>query len=185
MKIHFMADLQGDQENYKRIINCIRKLGHTVITEHAAVRKYEDVKKETLEETQVYVKKMQNWLQQADIVVVETTTAGISIGFEIALALQYGKQVITIYKPNLENKAYVICGVDIERLQVVTYNDDNLEASLRLALGYAQEQVKTRFTMILSPDINAYLNQISRRGSNRSEYIRHLIRQDMKKKRQK
>jgi len=178
-----MADLTGNKEDYKRIVDYILKLGYELITKHALVRKYEDVKKETPEETHLYVQKMQGWLQKADIVVVETTTAGISIGFEIALAIQYGKQVIAIYKPDEDNKAFVICGMDIDRLQVLTYSYENLYKTLKLALDYASEQVETRFTMILPSDINAHLNQIARQGTNRSEYIRHLIRQDMKNKR--
>lgn len=179
MKVHFFADLEGNKQDFQKIIDLIRKFGYELITDHYVRQRYEEVKKERPEETQLYVQKMHKWIRDTDIIVVETTKLGLGVGFETAVALQAGKPVIVLYKPNEDNTPFVLRGSEIERLQLLQYTNDTLEETLKIALELASEQVETRFTMILPSDINSYLKEVD----NRSEYIRKLIRRDMKRKR--
>lgn len=185
MKVHFIADLEGDKKVYQKILDYVRKFGYQLITNHSIIRDLKDVKNETPEETQLYVQKMQNWIKTADIIVVESTRLGLGTGYETSLAIYMGKQVIVMYKPNPQNKPFVLHGSNLPNLQVIQYSNDTLKESLALALEYASEKIDTRFTMLLPQDIVQYLDSISRSGESRSEYIRKLIRQDMKKKREK
>ena len=182
MKVHFIGPLEGDQQYYKSIIKTIKDLGYKVITNHSATRDLNYVHHEPAEETELYVQKMHNWIRQSDIVVVEATVLGFGTGFEAAVAMLGGKPVIMLHKPNSDNKPFVIMGQqNIDRLQFLSYTDKTLKQTLKIALDYASEQVDTRFTMVLPADINSYLNQLGQKGINRSEYIRSLIREKMKK----
>ncbi|NMC35781.1 hypothetical protein GYA49_01935 [Candidatus Beckwithbacteria bacterium] len=183
MKVHFIGPLEGDQQYYKSIIKTIKDLGYKVITNHSATRDLNYVHQEPKTETELYVQKMQNWIRKSDIVVVDVTYPGFGAGFEIAIALQYGKPVVVIYQPNPKSGAHtVLKGINFDRLQVLAYAKNTLKQTLNIALKYASEQVDTRFTMVLPADINSYLNQLGQKGINRSEYIRSLIREKMEEK---
>lgn len=179
MKVHFFGTLEGNKQDFQRITDLIREFGYQLVTDHYVKKEYESVKRETSEETQLYVKKMHRWIRQADIIVTETTCLGLGVGFETAVALQTGKPVIVLYKPTGDNTPFVLRGSEIERLQLLEYNDDTLRETLKVALELASEQVETRFTMILPADINSYLNEVA---DNRSGYIRRLIRRDMRER---
>ncbi len=182
MRVHFVGDLEGNKSDYKKICDYIEEFGFNLITRHSINMKYGEVKKETPEETELYVKKMQSWIKKADIVVFENTYLGFGCGFESALALKYGKQVILLYKPNGNNTPFPARGINMDQLQVLTYNDKTLKEILKYALEYASEQIDKRFTLLMPNDIMIFLDEIAGKGESRSEFIRNLIRERMKKK---
>ncbi len=181
MKVHFIGDLAGSKSDYKKIVDIIKKRGGELITDHSIVRSLKDIETETPEDAELYAKKMSQWLKQADVVVVETTIPLLGAGYEIAVAIQLGKPVITLYRPDGKNTPHVLRGLESEKLQVIGYNDKNLEEALSLALDYATEQMDTRFNFFVSPSIVNFLDWISKKKRlPRAVYLRRLIEEDMR-----
>ena len=68
-----------------------------------------------------------------------------------------------------------------DKLQVASYNDNNLDEVLTLSIDYASEQVDTRFNFFVSPLIVNYLDWVSKKKRiPRAVYLRRLIEQEMK-----
>lgn len=135
-----------------------------------------------MEESKQYVRKLSNWIDRADFVVFEVSIEEVSLGFEMKMALERSKPILVLYDCRKGQLPFTLKGVTLNRLIIYDYDqrdDQELKEILKSALGDIRDQLETRFTMILPSDINSYLNKVA---DNRSEYIRKLIRQDMKRK---
>lgn len=180
MKVHFIGALEGSKKDYEKIIRAIEKKGWEVLSTHSIERSLNEVEHETPEESELYVRKMQHWIKQADVVVVEATIQVLGTGYEIATALQLQKPVIVLYRPGVQNSPHVLKGIESDRLQIVMYNDDTLDESLKMALDLASDQADVRFNFFISPSIGNYLDWISKnKNIPRSVYLRTLIEKDM------
>jgi len=180
MKVHFIGDLGGNKSDYEKIVAIIKKCGSELVTDHSISRSLKDLEGETPEDAELYAKKMAQWLKKADAVVVETTVPLLGAGYEIAVALQLGKPVIALYRPDGKNTPHVLKGLESDKLQVISYSDKTLEEALTLALDYANEQMDTRFNFFVSPSIVNYLDWVSKKKRlPRAVYLRKLIEEDM------
>lgn len=181
MKVHFIGDLGGNKADYEKIIQIIKNCGSELVTNHSVSRSLKDLEGETPEDAELYAKKMAQWLKKADIVVVETTVPLLGAGYEIAVALQLGKPVIVVYRPDGKNTPHVLKGLESEKLQVISYSDKTLEEALTLALEFADEQMDTRFNFFVSPSIVNFLDWVSKKKRlPRAVYLRKLIEEDMR-----
>lgn len=182
MKTHFIGALEGNKEDYKKIVKIIVDQGFDLISDHSISRDIDEVEKETEEEAALYSKKMADWIKKSDIIVIEATISNLGAGYEISTALQLGKPVIVLYRPKSGNSPHVLKGIHDERLQVLSYNDDTLKEVLKLALDYAAEKIDTRFNFFISPKIGNYLDWIAKkRKLPRAVYLRKLIEDEMDK----
>jgi len=111
MKYHFFGSLEGDKRVYKKIFSVMKKIGFTPVADHVFERAIDDVKQETPEESQRYVRKMNLWVKKADFIIADATVQGISTGYEIMVALQKGKPVIVIYDISKSNEPNTLKGV--------------------------------------------------------------------------
>jgi len=176
MKVHFIGDVGGNKLDYKLIVNIVQNEGHELITNHSITRTIDDIEVEAPEDAELYAKKMIQWIKRADVVIVETTISLLGAGYEISVALQLSKPVIVLYRPNGKNKPYVLKGVSSDKLQIIGYNDKNIKEVLAVSLNYAVELVDTRFTFLISPEIESYLDWVAKeRHIPRSVFIRGLI----------
>jgi len=182
MKVHFIGSLEGNREDYKRIIELLEVLECEVLTKHSISREIQDVEGESEDAARLYAKRMRLWIVRADAIVVEATTQVLGTGYEIALALQLEKPVIVLYRDKGKNTPHVLKGVESEKLQTYKYSDETLEKTLTMALEYARDTIDVRFNFFISPRINRYLDWVSKEKKvPRSVYLRTLIEVDMKK----
>ncbi len=185
MKFHFFASLHGDKELYKKIFAILKKLGYDPITDHVLTRNIEQVEQETSEESELYIKKMLKWVNQADFIVAETTNPSVSIGYEVMAAQQKGKPVIVLYEASKGKVPHTLKGIPMEKIQLFSYNSNNkeeLEGILKIATEEAKEQMDVRFNFFISPKIGAYLDWIAKHKKlPRAAFLRRLIEEHMKK----
>jgi nucleoside 2-deoxyribosyltransferase len=181
MKAHFIGDLTGNIEDYKEIISALESLGWEVVTKHSITRNLKEVEAESPEESELYAKKMSTWIKKADAVVVEVTVPGLGAGYEVATAMDLGKPVIALYKPNGNNTPYVLKGMEkSEKMQVLSWSDSTLKEVLDVGLEYAMESMDTRFNFFISPKHQNYLDWISKeRKIPRAVFLRNLIEREM------
>jgi hypothetical protein len=182
MKIYFVASIKGREkyrENYERIITLLGKKGHQVV-EQTLSPSTKDVYGLSDHDKILFYKKVLKWINQADIVIAETSYPSLGIGFEISQALEKGKPVVVLYTE--EETPHLIQGVESEKLFLVKYGLDNLSGTLDQIIKDAKEQMDVRFNFFIPPKIGAYLDWISKNKKiPRAVYLRRLIEEDLKK----
>lgn len=182
MKVFFDASLTGKKEyeqNYRKIVEIIKRLGHKYIENTLFSSTPESVARESSDGAVVWYKRLTQWVAQCDLAIFEVSHPSTGIGHELTMALDAGKPVIVLHVKGRE--PYILQCMNKEKLQVLEYSLDNLGNILEEAINYARELLESRFTLILDTRIRRYLDKVARGGTNRSEYIRKLIKADMER----
>lgn len=183
MKVYFTASIVGKKlflKNYLNIIDYLKKSGHTIISDHIIKSTENIVDMQSKKERVAFHRRLKKWIIGTDCVVVEASFPSISVGFEISLALNFGKPVLLLYTKEAPSllKEYSSDNLLCER-----YTDENLKGLIDDFLNYAQGRSDCRFTFFIDQKIAKYLDRVSRLEKQpKSVYIRSLIRQDMTKK---
>lgn len=181
MKVYFVGSITGKKQylgNYRRIVEALKKQGVDV-TENT-LDPSEDYVKSLSDEGKVeYYKKVLNWINAADIIIAEGSYQSIGVGHEISLAIGKGKPVVVLHQKGTY-AAHFLEGLQSDKLMVLQYDLDELEAVVKEATDYAAEQVDTRFNFFISPRHQHYLDWISRkRMVPRAVHLRNLLERDM------
>ena len=180
MRVHFMATVTGNQERYKTIVDVIESHGHTLVTDHYLHRKISEIKQESVAESELYARRVQNWLKQADVVIFEATLSDVNVGFELALAMNMSKPVIVMHHKTDGNEPFSLKGIHSDRLQLLPYDEKILDEMLVIALEYAQETSDVRFNFFITPTISTYLDWVAKEKKiPRSVFLRRLIEREM------
>ncbi len=98
MQIYFAGSIRGgrnDQELYLQIIKLLSNYG-TVLTEHIGDALVLE-KEKGISDTAIFQRDV-SWLQAADVVVAEVTTASLGVGYEVGLAEVTGKSILCLYR---------------------------------------------------------------------------------------
>ena len=120
-------------------------------------------------------------VKEADVVVAEVSLHSMSMGYVVNKALEFGKPVIVLYLPGFE--PFFFSGINDEKLQILEYEKNNVDKILKKALASAQDQVDVRFNFFVSPQIMAFLDEVSKeKRVPRAVFIRELIENEMKKR---
>lgn len=104
MKIYFAGSIRGgreDKELYMEIIKLLSRYG-VVLTEHIGNQDLTASGEDRSSSTYIYERDMQ-WLNDADVVVAEVTTASLGVGYEVAKAENH-KPVLCLYREGGEKR---------------------------------------------------------------------------------
>ena len=122
MRIYFAGSIRGGRDDwafYKEIIKLLREFGE-VLTEHIGDSQL-SVSGEDLSDKYIHDRDL-NWLASCDVLVAEVTTPSLGVGYEIAKATEWGKQVLCIYRESVTRKlSAMIAGCELVTLQ--SYED--------------------------------------------------------------
>lgn len=100
MKIYFAGSIRGgrdDAELYLQIINHLRKYGE-VLTEHVGDKNLKLLGEDGLTDEYIHNRDLE-WVLQSDVLVAEVSTASLGVGYEIGRAIENGKRVLCLYRP--------------------------------------------------------------------------------------
>ena len=182
MKIFFNASLTGKKlykSNYLAIIDQLEKLGHTIISAPVKTGDITKVARASQQQAEKYYQDLMKSIAAADINVFEVSYPSTGIGHEIAVSLHRGKPVIALYVKG--KNPYIFDSVIDEKLQVLEYQVTELETLLEDALEYAADQQDVRFNFFISPEIQQYLDWVSKyRRTPRAVYLRELLEKDIR-----
>ncbi len=123
-KIYFAAPMRGVREalrEVRELIRLIESRGHIVLTKHVA----EDVLDvdRGLSHREVFERDIR-LLEEADILVAETSYPSLGVGFEIAYALLRGKKTVALVRHDrLDSLSSLIRGITWENFHLVDYRD--------------------------------------------------------------
>jgi nucleoside 2-deoxyribosyltransferase len=138
MRIFFAGSIRGGRNLlpvYKQIILQLKKLGHTIVSEHVASSKLEEAEARLTEE-EIFRSDI-SFIDECDCLVAEVTMPSIGVGYEICYAISKGKHVLCLYKKGTNVSAMVLGNRSVTSLLYA--NIEDLEKSLNL---YFKNQTK-------------------------------------------
>lgn len=184
MNIYFTASIVGKKhylENYNKIIEYLTSKHHEVISDHIINTTEDQIRIEEKEERIKFQRQLENWIKSCDAVIVEASFPSISVGYEISLAVHFGKPVLILYCDG--NPPSLLVHHHEEKIICEKYSKYILEETLDDFLHYAQGSSDARFTFYITSKIAAYLNDISlKKKIPKSVYLRRLIEKDIAEK---
>ncbi|MBI5449674.1 nucleoside 2-deoxyribosyltransferase [Candidatus Gottesmanbacteria bacterium] len=182
MNVYFTASLVGKkdyQKNYIAIIEYLKSKGHTVQGDHILNTTENQVSLQTREERLTFHRKLEDWIQNCDCMIAETSFPSISVGYEVSLALQYHKPVLILY--SIGDPPSLFAHHDDDKLVCEKYTFSNVRETIDDFINYVHGSADTRFTFFITPKIAAYLDKVAQmKKLPKSVYLRHLIEKDMK-----
>jgi nucleoside 2-deoxyribosyltransferase len=123
MKIYFAGSIRGgrgDAELYQQIIDYLKTFGE-VLTEHIGDPKLTDLGDDGPTDRYIHDRDLE-WLQTADVLVAEVTTVSLGVGYEIGRAVESGKKVLCLFRPESgKNLSAMIAGCP--NLELVKYSN--------------------------------------------------------------
>jgi len=183
MQAYFTASIVGKRyhlDKYKKIVSLLQKQGVTINADHIINTTEEQIHFESKTDRIEIQKKLENWINDADFIIVEASFPSISVGYEISLALHRGKPVLVLYAEG--DPPSLIVNNEEEKLIVEHYTESTLPEIISDFIDYWRGSNDTRFTFFITSKIASYLEkQAKRKSVPKSVYLRTLIQEDMKK----
>jgi nucleoside 2-deoxyribosyltransferase len=105
MRIYFAGSIRGGREDaalYQQIIEYLKTFGE-VLTEHIGDPKLTDLGDDGPTDRFIHDRDLE-WLQTADVLVAEVTTVSMGVGYEIGRAVESGKKVLCLFRPDSGKK---------------------------------------------------------------------------------
>lgn len=183
MKVYFTASISHRKnlfKEYSTIISTLKELGAEEVFSEDIL----DINlKNSLDDSKTGLK---NWhttwvkyIQECDFAVAEISyPSTINVGFEIGNIIAHGKPVIGLYK---EGKEPIFTNEPRpKRLIKSLYTLDNIKDVLSWAIEEIREIINRRFTFLVPPDINEFLENANKTHKvTASDLIRRLVRKEM------
>jgi hypothetical protein len=185
MKIYFDATpskIEIYKPRYEKIASIITGLGHQLTSQWILEfdKSFFDLAKD---KWAAHYKEIIHDLDRSDLLIAEISVSSTTLGQLIQRSLQAGKPVIGLKDHSVKQNIFLAGAGEVEsKVLLVEYNEDNLEASIEDAINYVQGWLESRFTLILDGKTRRILDEVSKNGTSRSEYIRDLINKDFEKK---
>lgn len=111
MKIYFAGSIRGgrnDANTYEQIINMLKNYGE-VLTEHVGNESLLN-NEVALTDQEIHDRDVA-WIEESDMMIAEVTQPSLGVGYELALAMQKGKNVLCLFNSNGEkNLSAMITG---------------------------------------------------------------------------
>jgi 2'-deoxynucleoside 5'-phosphate N-hydrolase len=134
MKIYFSCSITGgrqDQPIYAALVENLQSRGHDVLT--AQLSKVDIMQEERIiAPAEVYQRDVE-WVTECDALIAEISTPSHGVGYEIALALFLGKQVLCCYQMG-RPVSKMILGNDHPGLHLAAY--ESLGELLEVSNGF-------------------------------------------------
>ncbi len=123
MKIYFAGSIRGGREDaalYLQIIEYLKTYGE-VLTEHIGDPNLTELGDDGPTDKYIHDRDLE-WLNSADVLVAEVTTVSMGVGYEIGRAVETGKKVLCLFRPDSgKNISAMISGC--EDLKLVNYSN--------------------------------------------------------------
>ncbi|MBN2015429.1 hypothetical protein JW766_01215 [Candidatus Dojkabacteria bacterium] len=181
MNIYFTTSGKFFKENkkiYDKIIKTLSKL-----TGNKPYVALEDIDYENASEQEILraVKKMVKQLNNADIVITENTYSVAAVGYDIATAINSRKPVLVLKLQDKSKPGPHPINVLRNRLLTYTeYTGQNLEDILKDFIENAHEMLDTKFILIISPEIDRYLEWAAdNKRMHKAQIVRKAVEKEM------
>lgn len=135
MIIYCAGPIRGDatyQQFYKKIIDFVESLGHTVLTELSS--KFNSTV--PLTDKQTYKRDLK-WVDGSKIMIAEVSGPSLGVGFEISYAIFQRKlPVLAIHSADVQNISAMISGCDSPLLTIEKYrNEEEMKRIIKIYIS--------------------------------------------------
>ena len=182
MKIYASAPfINRDQlKSFLDALNELEKKGHKVIDIYKNETPEHDVDSAIKK-----FKESERAIKEADVILIDVTYPGRRIGYELARGLDEKKVVIALYNEesnDATNRIAPFIGNTSKNFIYKGYTKDNIDQVIEEGLNLAKQQLDTKFILIISPDIDKYLEWVSQeRRMHKAQIVRESIENMMMK----
>lgn len=188
MKVTFIASisqrLPEDKTWQEKIVESLSRLCFSVFADH--VLDYEQSLLDNMsdEDRVAFHKVIYRNIDKSDFVLGEVSNASLGVGFLLAYALSKQKPIVLMYRNRKPTNLLETLESNSTSCVFVKYGaNDDLNKLVKEAIEFVKKRSEERFTMLLQSDILKHLDKIAAgKDISRSEYIRKLIRSDMRRK---
>jgi nucleoside 2-deoxyribosyltransferase len=167
MKIGFLAPINGIKEYgtiYHAIVNFLAKKGHEVV--HPMNFNLSMVNTWTTKERIAFFEDYYKRVNKSDLIIAECSYSCASIGYEIANAIQKGKEVIVLKTKDTDKIMKNFNPLYTKRnVYVFEYNSYNLQEVLKEALSINHNLSSNKNRILITPEMVAKHNEIAKRKS--------------------
>ena len=113
-------------------------------------------------------------LSRSDIVILEVSTNSFTQGYILQKALEMYKPVIALHRPG--KYPVFLKGIETPLLQILEYDEYNLDKTLKDAIKFAIDNLETRFNVYLSQEISQYLSWFAKKKKlSKSAVVREVL----------
>lgn len=182
MKAYFTASIVARNDylrDYQQTISELERLGYSVQADHILHSNPEDIRSANRDTRLNFHKKVEEWIRTCDIMVANVSFPSISVGYEIAMALNQNKPVLALYRTSTKPPNLLI---DFKNDWVVceAYSQQTLPSLIEEFHEFSKSRVEMRFTFFITPAIATHLEKAAKRENMpKSVYLRRLIEHDM------
>ncbi len=126
MQIYFAGSIRGGREDaalYLQIIEYLKTFGE-VLTEHIGDPNLTSLGDDGPTDKYIHDRDLE-WLQSSGVLVAEVTTVSMGVGYEIGRAVESGKKVLCLFRPDSgKNLSAMIAGCpDLELVNYSTLDE--------------------------------------------------------------
>lgn len=199
MKVYFTTSIKGTAEYgdaSRAIIEELKKQGHSVFKRplqtyptpegHAGVPDKNigdlfDFKEQPMDE--IYKTTVRR-IREADMLITEMSVPSGGTGYEIALAHNEKKPVLALINSSITKPvADVIEGNASKLFKMAKYkSNDDIPGLLKTFMNDARQAIDTKFILIISPEIDKYLEWASNeRRMHKAQLVRNAVEDVMNK----
>jgi hypothetical protein len=181
VKIYFTASSTNKQFQavYQEVVKWFEDQGHEVFGK-VLWNKKPKAKDITKHQVKEWLKEWSEYINECDLVVIEGTyPSSLHVGFELGVSLMKGKPTVLIYQKDRD--PILVDPIFSSKLIKSEYDEENLIEVLGWCLEEASKITNRRFTFYIDSEIESFLDQVvDKEEKSRSEYIRNLIKKEMK-----
>ncbi|HEC63939.1 MAG TPA: hypothetical protein ENI23_01450 [bacterium] len=187
MKVHFISSsdyYKTSKKEFTKTKELIEKIIGNEVTTYADMGGkeigYDSNEKDIVDS----IKKDEQALKAADMVIADITQSSAGPGYDIANALNLKKPVLVMKRESKEDKRtpHTMTVKDSKLLTFSRYNDTSLEKMLRKFINSARQKLDTKFILIISPEIDRYLEWASDyKRMHKAQIVRNAV-EDMLEK---
>lgn len=146
MKIYFAAAIRGGREDrqlYQKLISFLKMNKHQqVLTEHIGSDQLIGTRENHLSDREIRDRDL-GLLEQADLMIAETSRPSLGVGYELAQAEQLAKPVIILHRPAQSELSAMINGTVYFQDKVHSYTSfDDAKRILNRELTAVQKQLE-------------------------------------------
>ncbi len=184
MKIYFTGQLYRKSEyikEYTRIVEYLTEKGHIVLQD-TLESQATDILNQTQEQLDTYYKTYFHYLTEADCCVADVSfPSTVNIGFDVSNVLNKGVPVIALYRKG-EDPKFISPNYSTKMIKA-EYTLTTIDTVLDWALAEVELLLSRRFTFFIDSKIDKYLDKVCKKdNTNKSDYLRNLVYEDIKKR---
>lgn len=179
MKIYVSLSLDANSSELKSFlegVDHLKRLGHNVV-----YIKDVDNKKVRDNSSKIF-NTSEKSIKDADVILAEVSNLDSKVGYEIAKAFSE-KKIVVAFEHDKNNIVHpIIHGNKSKSLIVKKYNNNNIVEVMNKALKEASTKLDSKFILIISPEIDRYLDWSSKNNRmHKAQVVREAIEYVMSK----